>query len=76
MVDDYLIIEFQINLAAIGVEYQLQSCSDLLGWVDAAGLEMVSTTNNGDGTATVRYRSLAPFGSSAERGFFRLRVSG
>ncbi|MGI9241512.1 MAG: hypothetical protein ACR2RV_11975 [Verrucomicrobiales bacterium] len=40
------------------------------------GIVIVSTTNNGDGTATVRYRSVEPFDPANQREFYRLQVSG
>ncbi|MGI9239655.1 MAG: hypothetical protein ACR2RV_02575, partial [Verrucomicrobiales bacterium] len=76
-VHDYLVFEFEVNLAAEAVAYELQSCGDLLTWTDAsADFIMVSTTNRGDGTATVRYRSTEPFDPASMREFYRLRVSG
>ncbi len=77
VVDDYLMVEFNVNLAAVGVSYELQSCSDLLNWEAARdGLVLVSTTNHGDGTATVKYRTAGSFSSASPRTFFRLKVSG
>ncbi|MGI9239658.1 MAG: CotH kinase family protein, partial [Verrucomicrobiales bacterium] len=77
VIADYLIYEFEINLAAEGVDYELQSGDDLLAWSDAtAGFVLVSTTNHGDGTATVRYRSEATFPTASPRTFYRLKVSG
>ena len=77
VIGNYLILEFKVNLAAVGVDYQLQSCGDLLTWADASGdFVIVSTTNNGDGTATVRYRSATPFDPAIGREFYRLMVSG
>ena len=51
------------------------SSGDLVGWSDVPDFTMVSTTNNGDGTATVRYRSNSPFDPDDVRAFFRLMVS-
>ena len=77
VIDGYLILEFQVNLAAEGVTREIQSSTDLLGWLQAdADFVRLSTANNGDGTATVRYRSVSPFDPSATREFFRIQVSG
>ena len=77
VVDDYLSLEFDINLAAVGVDYELETSGDLVDWAPVGGeFTHVSTTNNGDGTATVQYRSTAPFDPAGRRDFYRLRVSG
>ena len=76
-IDDYLLFEFTINLAAEGVDYEVQKSTDLSAWSDAGGdLVLRSTSNNGDGTATVRYRSSAAFDGAELRAFYRLSVSG
>ena len=74
---DHLVFEFQLNLAADEVQFIIESCPDLLSWADAAGdFVLLSTANNGDGTALARYRSVNPFELTAlPRCFYRLAVS-
>lgn len=72
VVDEFLTVTFQRNLAADDVLYEVQVANDLAIWT--ASTTFVSSTNNGDGTATEVYRSNAPFSSSA-REFIRVSVS-
>jgi len=70
--DAYLTLSFQRNLDATDVRYSVEVGSDLAGWSDDT--IFVSTTDNGNGTATDVYRSNTPIGAE-DRQFIRLRVS-
>jgi hypothetical protein len=76
VVDDYLVVSFRINLAAEGVRFGIESSGNLEQWGDAmADFVRISTTNRGDGTATVRYRSLTPWSAAESRDYYRIGVS-
>lgn len=68
----YLVIEFQRTLSADGVTITPELSTALNSW-PAAALTYVSTRNNGDGTATVIWRSTA-LRDTLSRVFLRLRV--
>ncbi len=70
----YLEFSFSRNLWADGVVYSAEQSTSLTGW-NAAGLVYLETHNNGDGTATVKYRSADPVDSNSIRSFLRLSVS-
>jgi hypothetical protein len=72
--DEYLTLTSRRNLAADDVLYEVQVATDLDAW-SALGTVLVSTSPNGDGTATVTYRSSTPLASIASE-FIRLRVTG
>ena len=74
--DRYLLLEFSKNLASTGIDIDIELSSNLDDWHPADG-ELIyhSTSHDGAGTATKRYRSLSPFlGDSTPRLFYRLRV--
>lgn len=72
VVAEYLSLTYQQNLAADDVLLELQVSNNLIDWNSGPGsLEFVSRTNNGDGTATLVYRSASPI-DSAVRQFVRL----
>lgn len=76
-IDEYLTITWQRNLAADNVIHEVQASStmDPGSWQGGAGFSVfVSSLNNGDGTATVTYRSATPL-ASMTRGFLRLQVT-
>ena len=75
--DSYLRLEYRRNLAADGVNYSVQLSENLAGtWSsDASAVTYVSSHNNGDGTATVTYRSTQPVGPGHPQVFMRLQVS-
>jgi len=76
VVDEYVLFEFTKNLAATGLTYRIESSTDVIGWIDVSeDFFYLSTKNNGDGTATVSYRSVNPFPPEGVRGIYRLRVS-
>ena len=70
----YLEFSFPRNLWADGVLYSAEHSTSLTGW-DPAGLVYLETHNNGNGTATVKYRSADPVDSNTIRSFLRLEVS-
>lgn len=72
---EHLAIEFRINLAAVGIFYTLQTSADLSDW-DAANLIHLSTTNNGDGTATLKYQSTTPTNELSGKNFYRIQITG
>jgi len=71
----YPTFTFQINLAASDVIYKVQRSNDLIPehWTSVSAVWHVSTTDNGDGTATVVWRSASPL-SGQSREFMRLLV--
>jgi hypothetical protein len=70
--EEFLTISFQRNLAADDVLYEVEVGRDLSAWSGSSSF--VSSTSNGDGTATEVYRSNTPM-SGGRREFIRLRVS-
>ena len=73
---NYLKLDYRRNLAADGVHYTVQCSPDLVIWLsDAASVTYVGTHNNGDGTATVTWRSTQPADAAHPRLFLRLSVS-
>ncbi len=70
----YLQFSYPRNLSADGVVYTAEMSTALTGW-NAAGLVYLETVNNGNGTATVRYRSANPVEATTPRIFLRLVVS-
>ena len=74
--DTYLRIDYLRNLAADGVNYTVQLSENLASWAsDTSTVTYVSTHNNGDGTATVTFRSTLPISSVLPQCFLRLLVS-
>ena len=72
--DDYFTMTVVLDLSADDVEYQVEISDDLAVWESGSGhVEHVSSTNNGDGTLTVVYRSADPIGAGIQE-YFRLRV--
>ncbi len=74
--NEHLTIEFSVNLAAVGISYTLQTSDDLSDWDEAANLVHLSTTNNGDGIAIVKYQSTSPAAELSRHRFYRVQVSG
>jgi hypothetical protein len=71
----YLRIQFQRSLTA-DANYAVLLSEDALNWQTGdTAVTYVNTQNNGDGTATVTYRSTQPCDSGHPRMFVRLRVS-
>ena len=72
----YLVFEFSYNLAADGTTISIESSDGLSDWNDAsAELVRLSTMNDGDGTATTKFRSLLPNPELVKPYFLRLRVT-
>ena len=70
----YLVFSFPRNLLADGIIFEAQQSLNLSDW-SSAGLVYFSTNNNGNGTATVKYRSSMPVENSSNRGYQRMRIS-
>jgi hypothetical protein len=73
---EFLTITYTRNLGADDVIYEVQTSTSLApgAWQGGDGFAaFVSWTNNGDGTATVTWRSTTPL-ASLDREFLRLRV--
>lgn len=71
----YLQFSFQRSLAA-EASFVVELSEGLPTWQsDASAVTYVGTENNGDGTATVTYRSSQPLDPSRPQMFMRLRVS-
>ena len=73
--DDHLVIAFQLDLAAVGIQHLVEASDDLSAWGDATDLEHLSTSNNGDGTATLKYQSTSPAAALSEWRFYRIQIS-
>jgi hypothetical protein len=70
----YLTLSFTRNLAADDIKYDIESAPDpAAAWSAGAGV-LVSESNNGDGTATMIYRSPSPV-TAGQRLFLRLKLS-
>ena len=73
---NFLKIDYRRNLSADGVQYTVLYSTDLTNWVsDTNAVTYVGTHNNGDGTATVTYRSTQPADAAHPRMFLRLSVT-
>ena len=72
----YATISFQVNLAADDVILEVQRSEDLSpeSWTSGSAVSFVSSTDNGDGTATVTWRSTTPV-PDINREFLRLSVA-
>ena len=70
----YLTLSFIRNLAADDIKYDIESAPDPAApWSAGAGV-LVSESNNGDGTATMIYRSPTPV-TAGQRLFLRLKLT-
>jgi hypothetical protein len=73
---DYLRFQYRRNLAADGCQYSVLLSEDSRTWVGGGeAVTYVGTVHNGDGTATVTYRSTQPYSPARSKVFMRLRVS-
>ena len=73
---NYLKFDFRRNLSADGVHYVVLYSTDLATWAsDASAVTYIGTHNNGDGTATVTYRTTQPADAAHPRMFLRLSVT-
>ena len=73
-IDDYLIIRIQRDLAAEDVVLSAEISVDRINWESgAAAVVLVEETANGDGTATLTFRSAQPVGSAGDA-YIRGRV--
>ena len=69
---NYLTFTFRRNLAADDIAFAPQISSDLVNWFSGpAYVVFVSEDNHGDGSATLLYRSAAPYNSAVPQ-FMRL----
>ena len=74
--DNYLRMDYRRNLAADGVNFTVQYSESLGTWAnDASAVTYVGTHNNGDGTATVTWRSTQPVSAAHPKMFMQLMVS-
>ena len=74
--NNYLRMDYRRNLNADGVNFAVQLSVSLAAWSgDASAVTYVGTHNNGDGTATVTWRSTLPVSTSPPQCFLRLLVS-
>ncbi|MDF1789993.1 MAG: hypothetical protein P1U82_29320, partial [Verrucomicrobiales bacterium] len=59
-----------------GLTFSIESSTGVIAWTNVSeDFLYLSTTNNGDGTSTVSYCSVAPFPSEGVRGIYRLHVT-
>ncbi len=71
-----VIFEFQKSSNVNGITHLIQTSSNLREWNESSDqFSLVSTTNNGDGTEKVTYRSNESFSSLGNAVFYRLSVS-
>jgi hypothetical protein len=70
--DRYLTLTFRRNLAASELTFSVELSDDLVGWDNNSAVP-VSSTDNGDGTATEVWRAPLPSATDS-RQFVRLRV--
>jgi len=76
IVNDYLLINFRVNLAAEGINFTLKQSDDLNIWTPVNGdFILQSTTNMGNGTANVSYRASTIFSNAQPGRFYRLHIS-
>jgi hypothetical protein len=73
---DFLAVSFRINLAAVGLQFSLQGSSDLVSWTNEKEMTHVATEHNGDGTATMKFRSTVPVNAISAERFYRIQVKG
>ncbi|CAN5336996.1 hypothetical protein BH23VER1_BH23VER1_02640 [soil metagenome] len=72
---DYLVLTARKNLFAHNVvKFQAEVSADARSWEGGSAVVPVSETENGDGTATVVWRSAAPITPGAQQ-FIRLRLT-
>lgn len=69
--DVYAVISVRELIGAAGLTARIESSANLQAWT-TAGVTLVSTTDNGDGTMTRRYRTATP--AATGRTFLRLYV--
>jgi hypothetical protein len=72
--DDFFTVSFRINLAAVGLQYSLQGSNDLESWTKEEEMIHVATDHNGDGTATMKFRSTNPANATSAEKFYRIQV--
>lgn len=72
VIDRYLTLTFQRNLAASELNFIVELSANLAGWSDTA--MQVSSSDNGDGTATEVWRAPLPLTNHTSQ-FVRLRVT-
>jgi hypothetical protein len=72
--DDFFTVSFRINLAAVGLQYSLQGSNDLESWTKEEKMIHVATDHNGDGTATMKFRSTNPANATSAEKFYRIQV--
>ena len=71
--ENYLVIRFTRALGADDLEFIVENSSNLSAWA-TTGVILAGEVNNGDGTATMTYRSLNPIPTDGQL-FLRLRVA-
>jgi hypothetical protein len=74
--DDFFTVSFRVNLAAVGLQYSLQGSNDLISWTSEKEMTHVATDHNGDGTATMKFRSTSPVNAVFAERFYRIHVEG
>jgi hypothetical protein len=74
--DDFFTVSFRINLAAVGLQYSLQGSNDLESWTKEEQMIHVATDHNGDGTATMKFRSTNSVNATSAERFYRIQVKG
>ncbi len=73
---DHLTVTFRQRLSADDVAFTVETSSSLAtGSWNAATTELVGSSHNGDGTASVTYRVITPWNASADRTFIRVRTA-
>jgi hypothetical protein len=74
-IDDYLTFEYVRSRIADGFSYDPEVSTNLSAWSPLSTLfTLASQSNNGDGTATLRWRSTQPASSLPARIYLRVRA--
>ena len=74
IVDGHLALTYRRNSSAVGLTARVEISPDLGTWTSGGTVEFAGMVNNGDGTVSTTWRSVAPLLATA-RQFIRLRVT-
>jgi hypothetical protein len=71
---EYIGLQFRRRVGAGDLSYEIQSSSNLVDWAAAAGVVLMESVDNGDGSVTETYRLPSALNTVGEV-FLRLRVT-
>ena len=72
-VGDSFVLNVRVNLTADDAMVSAMFSADLATWTGAAATDLISRTNHGDGTATLRFLAPLPL-NTTERQFGRVNL--